>query len=67
VLYDDDSNIEADEENPIIQASKQRKSRYKQGQLVVEWRQQKNIDFNGNFTRVGHIYFHFFNSQAMIQ
>ena len=67
VLCDDNSNVEADEENPIIQVSKQRKPRYKRGQLVVEWKQQKNIDFNGNFTRAGHIYFHFFNSQAMIQ
>ncbi|CAI2162767.1 13426_t:CDS:2 [Funneliformis geosporum] len=50
VLCDGNNNIEADEENPIIQASKQRKPRYKRRQLVVEWKQQKNIDFNGNFT-----------------
>lgn len=50
MLYDDDSNIEADEENLIIKTSKQHKPRYKREQLVVEWKQQKNIDFNGNFT-----------------
>uniref|UniRef100_U9TY36 Uncharacterized protein n=1 Tax=Rhizophagus irregularis (strain DAOM 181602 / DAOM 197198 / MUCL 43194) TaxID=747089 RepID=U9TY36_RHIID len=50
MLYNNDSNIEADEENLIIKTSKQHKLRYKCGQLVVKWKQQKNIDFNGNFT-----------------
>lgn len=67
VLCDDNENVESGEENPISQAAKQCKSRCKRGQLIVEWKQQKNIDFNGNFTQAGHIYFHFFNSQAMIQ
>ncbi|PKK63700.1 hypothetical protein RhiirC2_788526 [Rhizophagus irregularis] len=66
VLYDD-NNIESDDENPILQVTKQCKSRYERGQLVVEWKQQKNSNFNGNLTQAGHIYFHFFNSQTMIQ
>ncbi|PKY43671.1 hypothetical protein RhiirA4_418455 [Rhizophagus irregularis] len=66
VLYDD-NNIESDVENPILQVTKQCKSRYERGQLVVEWKQQKNSDFNGNLTQAGYIYFHLFNSQAMIQ
>ncbi|CAB4403246.1 unnamed protein product [Rhizophagus irregularis] len=73
VLCDDDDNIE-NEKNPIAQAAstfeitkKSRKLKYERGQLVVEWKKQKNIDFNGNFTQAGHIYFHFYNSQAMIQ
>ncbi|GES99714.1 hypothetical protein GLOIN_2v1774494 [Rhizophagus clarus] len=67
VVLCNDDNIESDDENPILQATKHCKSRYERGQLVVEWKQQKNIDFNGNITQAGHIYFHFFNSQAMIQ
>ena len=68
VLCNDDI-IEADEENPIAQAqsSKTIKPRYKRRQLVVEWKQQKNVDFIGNFTQAGHIHIHFFNSQAMIR
>ncbi|POG63620.1 hypothetical protein GLOIN_2v1783828 [Rhizophagus irregularis DAOM 181602=DAOM 197198] len=53
--------------NVNVLITKQCKSRYERGQLVVEWKQQKNSDFNGNLTQAGHIYFHFFNSQAMIQ
>ncbi|GES73619.1 hypothetical protein GLOIN_2v1774494 [Rhizophagus clarus] len=67
VVLCNDDNIESDDENPILQAIKHCKSRYERVQLVVEWKQQKNIDFNGNITQAGHIYFHFFNSQAMIQ
>ncbi|CAG8733604.1 hypothetical protein GLOIN_2v1767020 [Rhizophagus irregularis DAOM 181602=DAOM 197198] len=73
VLCDDDNNIE-NEKNPIAQAAstfeitkKSRKLKYERGQLVVKWKKQKNIDFNGNFTQADHIYFHFYNSQAMIQ
>ncbi|CAB5096873.1 unnamed protein product [Rhizophagus irregularis] len=67
IVLCDDANIGSDDENPILRATKKCKSKYKRGQLVVEWKQQKNIDFNGNLTQAGHIYFHFFNSQAMIQ
>lgn len=70
VLHDDNNNFEIDGENPIMLSTtikKLHKKKYKRGQLVVEWKQQKNIDFNGNFTQAGHIYFHFYNSQAMIQ
>ncbi|PKY21232.1 hypothetical protein RhiirB3_434764 [Rhizophagus irregularis] len=73
VLCDDDNNIE-NEKNPIAQAAstfeitkKSRKLKYERGQLVVKWKKQKNIDFNGNFTQADHIYFHYYNSQAMIQ
>src|ERR1044072_558543 len=62
VVLCDDNNTESDDENPILRATKQCKSKYKRGQLVVEWKKQKNIDFNGNITQAGHIYFHFFNS-----
>ncbi|GBC16431.1 hypothetical protein GLOIN_2v1774494 [Rhizophagus irregularis DAOM 181602=DAOM 197198] len=67
IVLCDDANIGSDDENPILRATKKCKSKYKCRQLVVEWKQQKNIDFNGNLTQAGHIYFHFFNSQAMIQ
>ncbi|POG59466.1 hypothetical protein GLOIN_2v1818618 [Rhizophagus irregularis DAOM 181602=DAOM 197198] len=73
VLCDDDNNIEDGDENPITAAltyetiKKLRKPKCVRGQLVVEWKKQKNTDFNGNFTHAGHIYFHFYNSQAMIE
>ena len=59
------------EENPIARAASTyesiRKSKCKRGQLVVEWKKQKNTDFNGNFTQAGHVYFHFYNGKVMIQ
>jgi hypothetical protein len=73
VLCDGDNNIENGEDNPIATASthetikKLRKPKCIRGQLVVEWKKQKNADFNGNFTQAGHVYFHFYNSQAMIE
>jgi hypothetical protein len=67
VVLCDDNIEESDDENPILRATKQCKSRYERGQFIVEWKQQKDLDFNGNFTQAGHIYFHFFNSQAMIR
>ena len=71
VLRDDSNNIEIDDKNPVAQAmstiKKLHKPKYKRGQLIVEWKQQKNIDFNGNYTQAGHVYFHFYNSQAVIQ
>ncbi|GBC35856.2 uncharacterized protein OCT59_021869 [Rhizophagus irregularis] len=39
ILCDDDDNIESDDENPILRATKQCKSKYKCGQLIVEWKQ----------------------------
>src|SRR5947209_330528 len=70
VLCDGDNN---GEDNPIAAAStyetikKLRKQKCIRGQLVVEWKKQKSADFNGNFTQAGHVYFHFYNSQAMIE
>jgi hypothetical protein len=70
VLGDDD---ELNENNPIVQAAKQNttskksyKSRYKRGKLIIEWKKKKNIDFDGNVTQAGHIYFHFFISKITL-
>jgi hypothetical protein len=69
VLCDGNEN---DKGNPIAAASthetikKLHKPKCIWGQLIVEWKKQKNTDFNGKFTQAGHVYFHFYNSQAMI-
>jgi hypothetical protein len=67
ILCDGDEN---GQENPIAAAvtlKKLRKPKCTRGQLVVEWKMKKATDFNGKFTQAGHIYFHFYNSQAMIK
>ncbi|CAB4417944.1 unnamed protein product [Rhizophagus irregularis] len=52
VLCDDDNNIEDGDENPITAAltyetiKKLRNPKCVRGQLVVEWKKQKNTDFN---------------------
>ncbi|CAB5179237.1 unnamed protein product [Rhizophagus irregularis] len=57
VLCDDDNNIEDGDENPITAAltyetiKKLRKPKCVRGQLVVEWKKQKNTDFNGNIMK----------------
>jgi hypothetical protein len=69
VLGNDD---EMNEYNPIVQAVRQKttkksyKPRYERGKLIIEWKKKKKIDFDGNMTQAGHIFFHFFISKITL-
>lgn len=63
------------QENPLFKLRQQKsaiatkknfhKSRYPYGEVVIEWKQKKDIDAKGNVCQGGFIYIHFFVSRKM--
>ncbi|GET55062.1 hypothetical protein GLOIN_2v1799445 [Rhizophagus irregularis DAOM 181602=DAOM 197198] len=41
-------------------------SKYKYGEIVIEWKRKRDKDAMGNICSAGFIYFHFFTKQAYI-
>ncbi|CAB4445974.1 unnamed protein product [Rhizophagus irregularis] len=64
--------VKTSETNPLVVLANQRasgkknikrKSRYKRGEVIIEWRERKDHEINDNFCYAGHITMNFYISQ----
>ncbi len=72
VLTDNHISHQKTETNPLALATintvkpKKSFSKYKYGEMVIEWKRKCDKDVMGNICSAGFIYFHFFTKQAYI-
>ncbi|UZO09457.1 uncharacterized protein OCT59_029680 [Rhizophagus irregularis] len=66
------NRVKTSETNPLVVLANQRafgkknikrKSRYKRGEVIIEWRERKDHEINDNFCYAGHITMNFYISQ----
>ncbi|CAB4420451.1 unnamed protein product [Rhizophagus irregularis] len=71
-LVNTQERVKTSETNPLVVLANQRasgkknikrKSRYKRGEVIIEWRERKDHEINDNFCYAGHITMNFYISQ----